>query len=331
MKIGCVVQGDLRIPLKPILNALSNSFNSIVVSTWLEDKDKCPSGKYELVLNEKPICRGVTNRNLQRYSTARGIDALERQGCTHVLKWRTDLLPTKLNVKNLIQLSELKANNELGGGIVTGCFRHLSVNPDWFSSFPDLYSFSTIEAAKLLWSDEEFSYNKHFNMPVRMSQELEIITGNFQDTFKFRGKEHNLLEIYSYSPHTELYAIFKDRIEKKLSTRLTHPEIISKFFTLIDDDSTGICWLASVNPLKFRPIRQGYNIKWWQQTVTRQFNPTIYSIEDLQKPLRNIISRVVFSMPVRYEIFKQFANFLLYEYNSCNSLEGVLFKSKESK
>jgi len=159
------VQGNIRVPLNPIIEKLSTQFDVVVVSTWRDDAERCPSGNYELLLNDKPAVAGVTNRNLQRYSTARGLDVLDEAGCTHVLKWRTDMLPTRLNAKEMLRLCHQNASNELGGRIVTGSFRHLSVEPDWFSSFPDLYAFSTLEGMRLLWSDDGFSYNREFNIP----------------------------------------------------------------------------------------------------------------------------------------------------------------------
>jgi len=309
--LGCIIQGDIRVPLKPIIDQLSEQFDHVVVSTWKDNKILCPVGDYELILNEKPSVNGVTNRNLQRYTTARGLELLADRNCTHVLKWRTDMLPTRLNVNDLRRLSSLGSENELGGRVVTGSFRHLSVNPDWFSSFPDLYSFSTMAGAQLLWSDDAFSYELEFNMPDRMQQELNICKGNKPDTIIYCDKEYSLRGIYAYDAHTDLYAIFKDRIERKFGANLTHQEIIDKYFTLINDDYLGICWFDASKNISFRPIRQGYNINWWREY--EGYVPRLYSFEDMQRPpARNLASRLIWAVPVRYQIIKQFLTYFSY-------------------
>lgn len=313
MKLGCVIQGDIRVPLKPIIDELSKQFDVVVVSTWKDNEALCPAGDYELILNEKPVVAGVTNRNLQRYSTARGLEMLAAKNCTHVLKWRTDMLPTRLNVNDLLRLSRLGSENELGGRVITGSFRHLSVNPDWFSSFPDLYSFSTMEGAQLLWSDDAFSYEVQFNMPDRMRQELNICKTNKPDAIIFCEKEYSLRGIYAYDAHTELYAIFKDRIEKRYGVNLTHQEIIRKYFTLINDDYLGICWFNALKKFSFRPIRQGFNINWWREYEC--YVPRIYSFEEMQcPPAFNLVSRLIFAAQVRYQIIKQFPAYFSYMY-----------------
>lgn len=313
MILGCIIQGDIRVPLKPIVYELSKQFDFVVVSTWKDNEALCPAGDYELILNEKPAVTGVTNRNLQRYTTARGLELLADRNCTHVLKWRTDMLPTRLNVNDLLRLSQLGSENELGGRVVTGSFRHLSVNPDWFSSFPDLYSFSTMEGAQLLWSDDAFSYELEFNMPDRMQQELNICKGKNPDTIIYCGKEYSLRGIYAYDAHTELYAIFKDRIERKYGINLTHQEIIRKYFTLINDDQLGICWFNPSKKFSFRPIRQGFNVNWWKEY--EGYIPRVYSFEDMQlTPEVNLTSRLIWAMPVRYQIIKQFLFYLNYVY-----------------
>lgn len=311
MKLVCIIQGDIRVPLKPIIDELSKQFDIIVVSTWNDNEVLCPIGDYELILNEKPAVSGVTNRNLQRYTTARGLELLADRDCTHVLKWRTDMLPTRLDVNDLLRLCHLGSGNELGGRIVTGSFRHLSVTPDWFSSFSDLYSFSRMEGARLLWSDIAFSYELEFNMPDRMRQELNICRGSRPDTIIYCDKEFSLRGIYVYDTHTELYAIFKDRIEKKYNANLTHTEIIGKYFTLINDDHLGICWFNASKKVPFRPIRQGFNINWWKEYES--YAPKVYSFEDMQRPpTLNLVSRLILAVPVRYQIVKQLLIYFSY-------------------
>jgi len=318
LKLGCIIQGDIRVPLKPIIDELSKQFDLVVVSTWKDNEPLCPDGDYELILNEKPAVTGVTNRNLQRYSTARGLELLADRGCTHVLKWRTDMLPTRLDVSDLLRLCHLGSENGLGGRIVTGSFRHLSVNPDWFSSFPDLYSFSTMEGAELLWSDDAFSYELEFNMPDRMRQELYICNGSKPDTIIYCGKEYSLRGIYAYDAHSELYAIFKDRIEKKYGASLSHREIIAKYFTLINDDYLGICWFNASKKVPFRAIRQGFNINWWREY--EGYIPKVYLFEDMQRPpTLNLVSRMIWTVPVRYQIVKQLFTYFSYVFKlMCN-------------
>jgi hypothetical protein len=308
MKLGCVIQGDLRVPLTPILRGIESNFAVTVVSTWVDQKTKYPPGNYDLILNEPPEVVGITNRNLQRFSTARGLDFLEEQGCTHILKWRTDMLPTKLNVENLLKLSLIDNSNDIDGRIVTGGFRHLSVAPDWFSSFPDLYSFSSIKAAKLLWSDEGFEYQNTYNIPAQMRVDLQIEEIS-KDHFIFLGDKYYPSGIYAYDAHTELYAIFKDRLQKIIESKISHPEIVKKYFHLIPDDLLGICWYGSTSKYKFRPIKQGYHLKWWK--AGNENKCVTYDFSVLQKsPYKNLFYKLLLAVPVRFELIKQYINFL---------------------
>jgi hypothetical protein len=62
MKIGCVIQGNIRVPLQPILDKILPQFDVTVVSVWVDDAKRCPPGNYELLLNELPAARGVLSR-----------------------------------------------------------------------------------------------------------------------------------------------------------------------------------------------------------------------------------------------------------------------------
>lgn len=311
MKVGCIIQGNLRVPLDPILRVIQPQVDVVVVSVWKDDEMRLPAGNYERILNDLPKARGVTNRNLQRYSTARGIERLSELGCTHVLKWRTDLLPTTLDVARLLRLSSRDTGNALGGRIVTGAFRHLSVDPDWFSSFPDLYSFSSIEAARLLWGDDEFDYSAQYNMPERMRTALSIGPGADAESFSFQGAGYSLRGIYAYDAHTEFYALFKDHLERRLGRTLDHRAIVENFFSLLPDDALGICWHDPKHPLLFRPIRQGYHLDWW---TADSKPPKVYSFESMQKPFApGLLGKIYWALPRKAETVRQLFKYLFFK------------------
>ena len=69
---------------------------TIVLSTWEEEVVKpfqsLQDETFAIVQSEKPITPGPSNINLQIASSRSGIEYLLDQGCTHILKTRTDVL-----------------------------------------------------------------------------------------------------------------------------------------------------------------------------------------------------------------------------------------------
>ncbi len=261
IKTGCVVQGNVRTELEHILSELMRHFDQVILSTWSEDALKIPKGKFEVILNQKPENPGFTNRNYQRVSTAAGLKCAEELGCTHVLKWRTDMLPTKLDVDKLLEWSDFQVPKGVSSRIVTCAFRNLSVIPDYFSSIPDLFAFADIEMMKLLWGTENFDFNKSFNAPQEM----------YDDCGFEWVSDPNISGLFC--AESELYATFKARLERKLHSKLNHIEIASKYMYLINHDRLGICWFGPNGG--FRSITQALQFPWWTERTWKTCKPKI--------------------------------------------------------
>jgi hypothetical protein len=64
---------------------------------------------------------------------------------------------------------------------------------------------------------------------------------------------------------SELYAIFKDRLQKKLDIKLTHKEIAKNYMRLFEHDKLSIVWFGENG--KFRPIFQAWQHPWWSESI----------------------------------------------------------------
>lgn len=246
MKIGCIIQGDVRRGTNQVLFELSAKFDFTVLSTWAEDEYKVVQDKYFLLLNKKPVEAGVTNRNYQRLTTANGIRAAREAGCDYVLKWRTDMLPTKLNIGCLLDWANTNVPAGCKSRIVMPSFRNLSVDPDWFSSIPDLFAFGHIDEMEMLWGDDGFDYSKEMNPPREMLREIEDIYPDLRTLF---------------CAESELYARYKVRLQTRIGVNLNHPKIALDHFRLIDHKRLGIYWFGKTKG--FRNITTAWEHPWW--------------------------------------------------------------------
>ena len=260
-KTACVVQGDIRRGVQDVLKQAARHFDIVVLSTWKSDEAKIPAGEFQVVLNEKPDDPGSTNRNLQRKSTAAGLALAESLGCTHAMKLRTDMLPVHLDVENLMRLAHWNVPDEVPSRIVTSAFRNITVDPDWFSTIPDLFSFGSIEMMKLLWGDFEFDYSREMNIPSRMLSECGVA---WKEEPRAAG---------TFCPEAELYAIFKDRLERLLKCPLDHTTIAKQLLNLIDHESLGMCWFDPVQG--FRSVVQALEHPWWTERLWRCGRPVL--------------------------------------------------------
>lgn len=315
MKIGCVIQGDIRIPIDQVIDQIRPQVDLVVLSTWPSNESpKCLSDII-LLENQIPRCRGVSNRNLQRLSTANGIKVLREMGCDFVLKWRTDLIPTRLSIEKLIRLSQDPSGDSSKNRIVISAFRTLSVTPDWFSSFPDLFSFSSIEDAEMLWGDDEFDYRQQFNVPVEMENELGFVKSSDGLTIEYKNRAYRVDgATFFYDSHTEMYAIFKSRYQRKNQIKVNHSDIIKNKFQLIDDDCLQLVWPKRDRPLSYRPTRIGFHVKWWRPNrATAEY---VYQIDEMEKINQiSVFERAFYSLPVRIQILQQMLWYILFMIN----------------
>lgn len=281
MKVGCVIQGDIRRCTGLIVKELIPKFDFVVLSTWQDEAENLPNGNYCLILSDKPMVLGLSNRNLQRLSTAKGINAARAAGCDYVLKWRTDMLPTKMDISLLHQWAKFNIPNGAKSRLVMPAYRNLSVDPDWFSSIPDLFSFGHISEMEMLWGDSGFNYSLDMNIPNEMAIEIE----------GYISQSRLLGDIYC--AESELYAIFKSRLQNKLSVQLSHSEIAKNYLRLIDYRRLGIYWFGRERG--FRSIHQAWEHPWWTEEIWRnggniQLELPGYQLSGISSNLRKIAS-----------------------------------------
>ena len=252
MKTACIIQGNVRNGFDMILKEIEKHFDVVIVSTWDDEKERMAAGDFITIFNPKPQVAGYSHRNYQRYSTARGIEKAKELDCDYVLKWRTDMLPTKIDVSQFKEWANYDIPNGMSSRIVTCAFRNLTVYEDWFSSMPDLFSFGHIDTMELLWGDDGFDYTKMMNPPAQMLMDEGDEWLNRADVTGF------------WCAESELYAIFKDRLQKKLDIKLSHEEIAKNYMRLFEHDKLSIVWFGEKG--KFRPIFQAWQHPWWSES-----------------------------------------------------------------
>ncbi len=251
MRIGCVIQGDIRRGTAYVLDELSKKFDFTVLSTWVNEDSYIPIGNYSIIRSKKPPNSGISNRNFQRLSSAKGIQEAKAFGCDYILKWRTDMLPSFLDINIFLEWAHYKVPNGVESRIVMPAFRNLSVNPDWFSSIPDLFAFGHAKEMEMLWGDIDFDYTLSMNIPKQMSIEL----------MKIFPSTSNLSELYC--SESELYAIYKSRLQSRLGRSLDHREIAVDYFRLFDYKRLRIFWFGKSGG--FRSVGQAWEHPWWKE------------------------------------------------------------------
>ena len=280
--IACVVQGNIRRGTDEVLAFLADHFDTLILSTWEADEPNVPSGDFETVLSPPPAHGGFTNRNYQRLSVARGIERAVEAGATHILKWRTDMLPTKLDVKHLMRLAHEEVPAGFSSRIVTCLYRNLTCEPDWFSSIPDYFAFGSTDMMSVLWGMDGLDLSKPMNPPEPMLHLDQPMDDPDWALPKF-------------APESELYAVFKDRLQQRVDEELTHPQIVRDYLKLISHEELGICWFGPKEG--YRPIAVSMRHPWWshpqlqgqQPKVLPAGYPTVY----LQQRLGKLISAAV--------------------------------------
>lgn len=253
MKTACIIQGNIRNGFEVVLKEIQKHFDVVIVSTWEDEVDNMPNGDFIKIFNQKPKVTGYSHRNYQRYSTARGIEKAKELGCEYVMKWRTDMLPTKLDVNQLIEWANFNVPNGVSSRIVTCAFRNLTVSEDWFSSIPDLFAFGHVDIMEILWDDVGFDYTKMMNPPHQMLID--------------EGEEwmsRNDVSGY-WCAESELYAIFKNRLQKKLDIKISHEKIAKDYMRLFDHDRLKIIWFGDKH--RFRSIFQAWQHPWWNEST----------------------------------------------------------------
>jgi hypothetical protein len=256
IKTACIIQGNIREGFGYVLNEMQKHFSVVIVSTWEDERDKIIEGNFILIINEKPLNPGYSNRNYQRYSTARGLEVAKELNCEYVMKWRSDMLPTNLDINKFFIWANFDVPTGMNSRIVTCAFRNLSVIEDWFSSIPDLFAFGHIDNMLELWGDNNFNYELLMNPPL----EMLIDEGNLW----MKGEDISGI----WCSESELYAIFKVRLQNKIGKKLNHELIAKNYMRLIDHDKLGIIWFGTKG--KFRSILQAWQHPWWTEKIWKK-------------------------------------------------------------
>jgi len=234
----------------------------VILSTWDDEpEESIPRGSWDVLLNRKPPASGYSHRNFQRLGTAAGLRRAAGMGATHVLKWRTDMLPTRLDVAQLMAWSNERVPIGLPSRLVTCAFRNLTVRQDWFSTIPDLFAFAHIDLMQLLWGDDGIDYMRSMNVPTEMEQAIGLDWAARSDVAGL------------YCAEAELYANFKSRLQVQLGLTLSHSRIAKDYMRLIDHRSMGICWFGG--PGEFRSITQALQHPWWTEKTWKYGQPTV--------------------------------------------------------
>lgn len=294
VKTCAVVQGNIRKGTEEVLEFLARHFDVVILSTWDDEPlERLPIGDWDLVRSRKPAVAGHSHRNFQRLSTAAGLRRAREIGATHVLKWRTDMLPTKLNVQQLLEWSSFNVPSGMKSRLVTCAFRNLTVKGDWFSTIPDLFAFGDIGLMTTLWGDDTFDYTATTNLPAEMLLETGSQWLNRPDVAGL------------YCAEAELYAIFKSRLQRKLGTPLTHVQIAKNYMRLIDHLRLGICWFGESQ--QFRSINQALQHPWWTEKTWASEKPQVSDVGYPDSGFRKSMRRKYLTpWVIRRELDRQF-------------------------
>ena len=298
MKIACVIQGDIRNGFKFVLNEMLKHFDIVILSTWINCKDLVPEGNYEVIYNEAPTEAGFNHRNYQRLSTYKGILKAKELGADYVLKWRTDMLATNMNIDLLLSYANYDVPKGLTSRLVTCSFRNLTIeNNDKHSSIPDLFAFGSIDTMELLWNDDDFNYGEKINYPPDFDEK--------DKSFKINFSKGN----YIFAPESELYAFFRYRLQKKLGIKLNHSNIVLNYMRVFDHNTLQIVWFGNK---EYRAIKHSFQYPWWTERNWKKREIIKLNDKFNDSTINNYFSKKIGKVFIRYEKLCQFIWFKIY-------------------
>jgi hypothetical protein len=259
-RICVLVTGNIVNHSRLVIDQLEKFGYPIILVTNIDCQQKVESIECEKIFIDCPN-HGIGNRNIQRAQVVAGLKRAQELGFEYCLKWRSDLFPVKLDLTRLLT----KISHDQGQiikKIALTAWRNRSVYPDHFSSIPDLFMFSSVDALLLMWGDSDFNYSAEFNLPKSMHESfIYPINGSSIEIF---GEKYNIATIYDN--HTELYALYKERLELRYRQQLSHTEICQIFFYFLDEREINYCWLGSRG---FRPRTQAPQFLWKKKAKSR--------------------------------------------------------------
>jgi hypothetical protein len=145
-------------------------------------------------------------------------------------------------------------------------------------------------------------------MPKSMMDELNI--KNIDEKYIIYNTNKHEIK-YFYDSHVEFYAWVKYRLNLKYNLSLDHTEILNKFYYLISPFEFNILWFSSDHKLKFRPIVNSLQFRWW-----REDKNTIQKYHvgwNFQK--QNMYTKIINYVYVKLQIFKQNLIYFIYKLN----------------
>jgi hypothetical protein len=118
----------------------------LIFSTWVGEEKNYDLEKDIVVFNHKPLDPGPANFWMQQHSTIQGLYKAKELGYTHVLKMRSDMVPT--NINRFMLNFDKDAINFL-------CWHDNPVVPPWTGYFVDYFMFGPINEIITLWDIKE--------------------------------------------------------------------------------------------------------------------------------------------------------------------------------
>lgn len=227
MKLAIVIQGP-SIYVQEVKNAWNKFKDDIIFSTW-KGSENLYDENDRVIFNEMPEYEGAYNFNLQKISTYYGLLEAKKLGYTHVIKVRSDYIPT--NAENFISILDLDKINLLGWHYTTflwnsfptlkGYFSdHLIVGPiDYMIELWDMKDNFVSAQVMVTWS-----YIKKLSHKVKMKYFLNDLNENNDLIYlKSNGTSYyffNEIEVYG-KVYTGRYESVFQNFRRNLSTGLS--------------------------------------------------------------------------------------------------------------
>ncbi|MCK9416122.1 hypothetical protein M0Q97_05640 [Candidatus Dojkabacteria bacterium] len=205
--IAIVIQGP-SLYVNEVKIAWKEYKNDLIFSTWKGSENQYNENDI-VIFNDLPPISGPSNFNYQKISTFNGILKAKELGYTHVLKIRSDYLPT--NAIGFIKLLDLNKLNFLMWDYTTYLW---SKYPTFNGYFDDHFSFGSIDNMIKLW-----------DIPFNFCDSPETIL-----TWNYINKLNNI-DVNYILPHlnndNDLYYIKFDN--KNLNNSFAHNIINNNF------------------------------------------------------------------------------------------------------
>jgi len=273
-RLAIVVQGP-SIYVPEIKESWKDFKKDIIFSTWIGDEDKYE--KDDLVIfNEKPY-EGLYNFNLQKKSTYVGLLKAKELGYTHVIKVRSDYLPT--NAKKLVSILEADKINLLNWQYTEYLWLRF---PELKGYITDHFMTGPIDYMIELW-----------DIPINFTSAQIMITWSYIRKLSHKIKINYLLPYLSQD--NDLFYIKEsgtpDYFFEKYLTRFNDKELIGRyesvFQTFRKDENSGY------SEYLMTPEKTEQFFNWHYLDFMMHFHPlpyiTIFNNKNINIDLENMV------------------------------------------